>query len=410
MKMSKVATNTFMLYIMSIAKLIFPLLTLPYLTRVLSEDMYGYVSYVKSCMTYIQLFIDFGFILSAVKDIVNANGDKDKIGHIVGDTVIAKLLLAAVSGVAVYGMWLFIDILQMNNLFLILSFIGVATTAFLADFLFRGIEKMHYITYIYLVAKAISIVLTFALVKSDGEVLWIPVLDVLVNVLSAVISLVIIGKLKIKIRISGLRVCLGMIGKSFTYFLSNVATTAFTALNTILIGIYITDLTEVAHWSLCLSIICAIQGLYSPICNGIYPHMIKERSLRFIHKVMGIFMPIVVMGCLLSFCLAKTALLIVGGEKYVEASFLFRCLIPVLLFSFPAQVYGWPTLGAIGKVKEATATTIIAAVAQVIGLVVLIKCNMFTTVALAVLRGGTEALMMFMRMFMTYKNKALFSR
>lgn len=408
MKMSKVATNTFMLYIMSIAKLIFPLLTLPYLTRVLSEDMYGYVSYVKSCMTYVQLFIDFGFILSSVKDIVNANGDKEKIGHIVGDTVVAKLLLAAASGVAVYGMWLFIDILQMNNLFLVLSFIGVATTAFLADFLFRGIEKMHYITYIYLAAKAISIVLTFLLVKGDGEILWIPILDVLVNVLSAVISLAIIGKLKIKIRISGLRVCFGMIRKSFTYFLSNMATTAFTALNTILIGIYITDLTEVAHWSLCLSIISAIQGLYSPICNGIYPHMIKEKSLRFIHKILGIFMPIVVAGCLFSFCLAKTALIIVGGEKYAEASLLFRCMIPILFFSFPAQVYGWPTLGAIGKVKETTATTIIAAVAQVVGLIVLIKCNAFTTIALAVLRGLTEAVLMFMRMFMTYKNRDLF--
>ena len=61
MKNNKVLSNTIMLYIMSIAKLIFPLLTLPYLTRVLSSDAYGFVSYVKSCMVYIQLLVDFGF-------------------------------------------------------------------------------------------------------------------------------------------------------------------------------------------------------------------------------------------------------------------------------------------------------------------------------------------------------------
>ena len=65
-----------MLYIMSIAKLLFPLITLPYLTRILTEETYGFVSYVKSCMVYIQLIVDFGFILSSVKDIVKANGDE----------------------------------------------------------------------------------------------------------------------------------------------------------------------------------------------------------------------------------------------------------------------------------------------------------------------------------------------
>ena len=55
-----------MLYIMNIAKLVFPLITLPYLTRVLSVDCYGVVSYVKATMVYAQLVVDFGFMLSAV--------------------------------------------------------------------------------------------------------------------------------------------------------------------------------------------------------------------------------------------------------------------------------------------------------------------------------------------------------
>lgn len=58
----------------------FPLLTLPYLTRVLSVESYGVVSYVKAVMQYMQLVVDFGFMLSGTKDIVNAKERPRKIG------------------------------------------------------------------------------------------------------------------------------------------------------------------------------------------------------------------------------------------------------------------------------------------------------------------------------------------
>lgn len=409
MKEKKVVGNTIMLYIMTIAKLIFPLLTLPYLTRILTEETYGFVSYVKSCMTYIQLIVDFGFILSSVKDIVKANGDNEKIGIITGNTFLSKFFLSILSGLVLVVMCFTIKILQINILYVILSFVAVASSLFLADFLFRGIEKMQYITIVYVISKGISVVLTFVFVRGDSSLLWIPVLDILTNVVAVVITFFILKYLKIKVKISNIKDCLLMIKDSFFYFLSSVATTAFSALNTLLIGIFITDLTQVAYWSLCLNIVTAIQGLYAPICNGIYPHMIKERDLKFIHKVLAIFMPMVLCGCVLCFFLASTALKVVGGEKYVAASVLFRWMIPILFFSFPAQVYGWPTLGAIGKVKETTLSTVIAAVSQVLGLVVLICVNRFTLINLALLRGGTEFILMTVRMFITYKNRSTFT-
>ena len=61
MKQKNVLKNIIMLYGMSIAKIVFPLLTLPYLTRVLSVESYGVVSYVKAVMQYMQIAVDFGF-------------------------------------------------------------------------------------------------------------------------------------------------------------------------------------------------------------------------------------------------------------------------------------------------------------------------------------------------------------
>lgn len=408
MKTNKLVNNTIMLYIMSVAKLIFPLLTLPYLTRVLSEEAYGFVSYVQSCMTYMQLIIDFGFILSAVKDVVNARGNGEKIGAITGTVFCAKLLLALVAGAALAVMCFAIPLLRVNVGFVALSFAAVALNVFLADFLFRGIEKMHFITVIYVVSKCVSTALTFLLVKNDDSLMLIPMLDIAANFISAAISFAVIIKLKIRVRFSGFKACFAMIKDSFTYFLSSVATTAFSALNTVLIGIYISDLTQVAYWSLCIRIISAIQGLYSPLCNSIYPHMIQKKDLKIIHRALAVFMPIVTAGCAFCFFFAKTALFIVGGEKYVAACSLFRWLVPVLFFSFPAQIYGWPALGAIGKVKQTTASTVVAAALQVAGLFALIAIGKFNVITIAALRGITECALMLVRVVIVYKNKSSF--
>ena len=411
MKKSRVLGNTAMLYVMTVAKLLLPLLTLPYLTRVLSKEGYATVSYVKSCMIYVQLIVDFGFILSSVRDIASAEGNSDEIGRITGNTFLSKLILSAAAGAVLAIMCAFIEVLRRNILFVILSFISVAITVFLADFLFRGIEKMHYVTVIFVTSKSISTALTFALVSSDADILWIPALDIVANASAVLISFLVIKRLQIKIRTSGFLDCLSMIKDSFLYFLSSIATTAFSALNTLIVGIRMgDDLAAVANWSVCLTVISAIQNLYAPICNGIYPHMIKEKSLGFIHKILAIFMPIVTLGCVFSFFMARVALIVVGGEEYADAYPLLRWLIPILFFSFPAQIYGWPTLGAIGKVRETTVSTVIAASVQVAGLLILIITDSFALIPLAILRGGTEAILLGIRMWTVYKNKKEFCR
>ena len=100
-------------------------------------------------------------------------------------------------------------------------------------------------------------------------------------------------------------------------------------------------------------------------------------------------MPIVIGGCIFSFFIAKPALKIIAGEEYVNAFVLFRLLIPILLFSFPGMLYGWTTLGVIGKEKLTTLSTVITAIVQVI-------------------RCFTELLMMIIRISLTYKNRNLF--
>lgn len=393
-----IVKNTIMLYGLSIAKIVFPLITLPYLTRVLTVDSYGIVAYVKSVMQYMQIFVDFGFLLSGTKSIVEVRDKKDELGNVTGNILLARIILSIVAFCCLIIMIFSIPLLRDNWLFAVLSYIPVLLSIFLFDYLFRGIEQMEIITMRFVAMKGLAAVLTFLCVKSDVDIMWIPLLDIAGSLVAIILVLKTIKDFGIKIKIGSLKQAIKRVGESAVYFASNMATTAFGALNTVLIGAFLPK-TQVAHWSVCLQIISAIQTMYNPIIDGIYPDMIKNKNFCLIKKILKVFMPIIFVGSGISFIFAPLALRIVGGIQYVVATDLFRCLIPVLIFSFPAMVLGWPTLGAIGQQNKVTKSTIFTAIFQVIGLAVLILINRFNVLCLALLRSTTEGILLLLRVY-----------
>lgn len=404
---SNVIKNTMMLYGMSIAKIVFPLLTLPYLTRVLSVESYGVVSYVKAVMQYMQLVVDFGFLLSGTKDIVNAKIDHEKLEKEVGDILLARVLLAAAAFVALLGMTAVIPLLRTNIGYTLLAFVTVFLSVFLFDYFFRGIEKMQVITLRFVTMRGIATALTFVFVHSDKDILFVPLLDAVGSLVAVILVFVELKKENIKIHFSGVSTAWKKLKNSFVYFASNMATTAFGALNTLLIGAFL-PATEVAYWSVCMQLIGAVQTMYTPITDGIYPEMIKTKSWKFIKRLLMIFMPIVFAGSAFSIAVAPYVLQIVGGEQYVAATSLFRTLVPVLIFSFPGIVLGWPTLGALDKAAQVTKTTILSAVVQVASLLLLIATGHFTVMWIAIFRCVTEFVLMASRGWYCWKYRKEF--
>lgn len=408
MKNKNIVNNTIMLMIFNIAKIVFPFITLPYLTRILTTDSYGIVAYVKTVMSYMQIFVDFGFVLSATKDIVKCREDKNEMERVIGDTMVARVILGGLGFVVVLILSLALPILRTNILYTMLSYVAVFLSIFLMDFLFRGLERMHVITIRFIVMKIISTIFTFVLIKSDQNLILIPILDIVSTLVAILMVWYEIGKMQLKLKFSGMKKVISTLKDSFVYFLSNVAATSLNALSTIIIGIY-TSPTEVAYWSLCMQIIGSITACYNPISDGIYPEMIKTKNTAIIKKVLKIFMPIVLAGCIFSYFFANIGFMILGGEKYSNAVPVFRLLIPTLFFGFPAIIFGWPTLGAIGKAKETTITTIIAISVYIIYIVGLIVTKSFTITNIAIGRSITEMVLFGTRYWFYRKYKSLFN-
>lgn len=395
----RLTSNIIYLYFLTLAKILFPLLTFPYLTRVLSVETYGMVSYVRATIIYMQIFVEFGFGLSAVKDIARSRNNQKVVGEITGNVIAAKIFLSVLAFIILFILCYQVPILYQNMAYALTSFGVVFLSIFILDFLFRGLEEMQLVSLSYIIMKGISMIFTFVLVYSDDTVLWIPILDLVSSVIAIFFVEYKLRKFSIKIKVTNIVDVWHTLRDSFVYFISNMATTAFGALNTMLIGVYIPDAREIAYWSVAMTLISGAQALYNPITGGIYPQMVKNPSVKILKNVFSIFMPMVVLGCVFTYFFADKIIYIINGPNYERAAFLLKTLIPVLIFSFPAMLIGWPTLGAIDKAESVTKTTIFTSIFQMVGLFVLLKVGIFTLFYIAILRGLTEAVLLFSRCY-----------
>ena len=256
----------------------------------------------------------------------------------------------------------------------------------------------------FVVMRGVATALTFVLIHSDRDVLLIPLLDTLGTLIAALMVLPQLRRLGLHVRLShDRRAAWSMLKDSAVYFASNVASTSFSALNTLLLGIILTT-QEVAYWGVCIQAVAAVQALYTPITDSLYPVMVRERRFSRIVKAVRLFLPLVLAGCAAAYFLADFGIVLMGGQAYAPAARIFRYLIPVLFFSFFALLFGWPTLGAIDCNAETSRSTVYALSFQVLGLLALLWTGCYSLVAVALLRSATEVVLCGIRMLYIRKN------
>ena len=128
-------SNVVWQYGLQIVKYIFPLITLPYLTRVLLPEGYAIYAYVVSFMTFAQTFVDFGFNLSGTKRIAKSETVEEE-NRAIGAVTEARLLLGVATGAVVVVVAWFIPITHSNMLYTMFAFVAEIDKEITSDFLF----------------------------------------------------------------------------------------------------------------------------------------------------------------------------------------------------------------------------------------------------------------------------------
>ena len=397
-KLTQVKKNTFWLAIFQLAKMVFPFLILPILTRRLSVETYGSLTFIKTVMNFLQIFLDFGFMLSATKEIAKIKNDTNKIQQIMADTLLARLLLGGIGFLLIAILSFFFPILGNNFLFTITSYLTVFLSIFLFDFLFRGLEIIHVMTIRFIIMKTISFLLTIFFVRHDHQIILIPLFDILSSVIAIILVAFELQKRSFRLIRPKLKSSIRSLKISLIYFLSDVSATAFNAISTIIIGLVFSS-TEVALFGVSIQIIGAIQALLGQLSSGIYPIMVRQKSRKFIQQIFQKTIPLVFLFTGLIIILLPLVLQVLAGDKYAAAHPIIQILAITIFFSFINTLLGWPTLGVINQQNKVTLSTIISTIFNLVSLILLYLSSNLNLYSVAITRVITEIILFGIRLY-----------
>ncbi len=384
------AKNTFWLYVMQISSYVFPFFTFPYLTRVLGPSNYGIVVFANAAMTYFQMLLEFGFILSATSEISLNRDDSEKVRKITFSVLLAKFVLAILGALILVICLLFVEKFRENSLYFILSYFGTFLTIFLPDFLFRGIEKMSILTYRVLLSKLVYTICIFAFIHKNADFIFVPIATILSNIAAIILTWIeIIKKLKIypvKVKISEI---FNELKNSSVFFLSRIAVSMYQTLNTVLLGFRFPS-AELANYGAANNLVSAGRSLLSPISDSIYPYMVRNKNFRLVKKLILVLEPLIIAGCVLLYFIAPWFIRVFCGKGYENAVPIFRAMLPLIVISLPTYLFGYPLMGALGIIKIANLSVIIGSVFHVTGLFALYFAGFLSFVPVALLTFATE--------------------
>lgn len=356
-------------------RIIIPVLILPYLIKVLGLEMYGVVIFAQTVVFYFMVVINFGFEMSATKQISINRNDKNKLSEIVSSVFTIKAILFILCGLVFVLIISFIP--QMNNYFLlfVLSFFSCLQEIFIPVWFFQGIEKMKYITIIDVISRITFLVLIFIFIHNSNDYLLIPILRFLGIVIAGVVSIYLVFiKEKIKFMIVSKKKLRYYFVDSLPFFYSKYSTVINDRTNTLLLGFFV-GMTSVAYYDFVYKIVGAINSFFGLLIRAIYPHISRTRNLLKIKKIFYFNLILSSLSYLLLCLFSKQIILLLVGENMLSAQPLFY----ILGLSLPLVAIGWSlgdlNLAALGFNKIYSLSSIYSTVLYLIVVGVLYILN-----------------------------------
>lgn len=399
-------SNTMFLYILTFSSQFFSFLTVPYLTRVLGPSVYGKVGIAVAYMAYVQIILDFGFILSATQKVVENRDDTNKLGKILTAVTYVKLTLSGIITMA-FGCFVFMnESMKQDAVFYLLYMISTIANALMPDFFYRGIEKMKIITIRTFIIKGAATLGTFIFIKESVDYWMIPLFVMLGNCVAVFAMFHDMSKTyQVKFQHVSFKFVKSLVKDSALFFISRAASTAYQAVNTIILSFIYGSSPLVGYYTSADKLISLGKTASGPIADSLYPYMIKQKNYRLVKKLMIIFMPIIVVGVGLVFWLAEPICVLLFGAEYADAGNVLRCLLPILLVILPTYILCFPVMVPLGLSKWANMSNVVGMCIQILGLGVLLVTRTLNIYTLCILSSSTEVIVFMFRLIVVLLHK-----
>lgn len=182
------------LSLLQIAGYVFPLITMPYLARVIGVDGFGKIAFASVVVVWFQTIADWGFNLSATRDVAQNKKNKEKVSEIFSNVLWARCFLTLLSGLLLAIIVSIVPYLRENAAIIFVTFLLVPGHILFPDWFFQALEKMKYTTIFNLLIKLLFTVAVFIFIKDKDDYIIQPLLNTIGFLICGVGAMYIILK------------------------------------------------------------------------------------------------------------------------------------------------------------------------------------------------------------------------
>ncbi len=376
-KDSRAVHNAMWLYAMQMFNSVIPLLTLPYITRVLGEAGYGLFSKVFNIVGYLQVIIEYGFGMSGARKAALTK-DQGELNRLFSAFLFVRALLLILCCGAVSMIILTMKIDEMERVCFIAFMLLLIGTVLQQNWLFQGIQKMGYIAIITMVSRLISLVGIFAFVRSSNDIFLYCLLYSVTSFCGGVFGMgIALFKEKVRFTVQGIRSAWAELKDGWYVFTTSLSTKIFNAFGVTFLGLVATN-AEIGVFSAIQKIPSILMLVWSPISQILYPISSQrfgasvDAGKQFVSKCRKYFL-LLFSGIALIIALgAKPIIGLLYGEGYASRFFLVYPLLLWLLLGINNNFWGIQTLLASGHSKEYSKCFQISVAVMVVANIILI--------------------------------------
>lgn len=358
---AKTVINNFAwLSVLQIAGYIFPLISIPYLAKVIGVDGFGKIAFASAVIIWIQTITDWGFNFTATRDVAKNKNDKLMVSEIFSNVLWSRMLLMIISFVVLSILVVLIPLFKDNYLVIFASFLMIPGHICFPDWFFQAVEKMKYITILNLLFKLLFTLSIFLVVKEKDDYLWQPILISLGYVVCGMISMyIILVRWKIELNRFSFAKVMKTIRSSTDVFINNLTPNLYNSFSVMLLGFcggsQANGLLDGGN-----KFVNIATQVQTTLSRAFFPYISrKEDKIGLFARINNICS---ILLCVILFVFAPTIIHLMLSEEFEGSIVILRLLAISLIFTGLSNTYGTNYLIVRHKEKILRNLTLISSV------------------------------------------------
>ena len=348
--------NAFFNVVRNVLRLIFPLITFPYVSRVLMPEGIGKVNFANSIVMYFYTIASLGIGSYGIREAAKIRNDRLSRAKFTKEMLSINMVSTLVSYILLAASLVFVKKFESYRILIIVNSSSIILNTIGFEWLYSALEEYGYITLRSIIFQIISLALTFILVRNSDDVVNYALVSVISNVGSNVCNLIharryLDLKTKVKLEIKK------HLKPIFLLFLSSIAITVFSILDTSMVG-FIKDDVEVGYYTSASKIIRMIRDLFPAISTVMFARVsyyVGTKETQKIKEVTGqifnLFYALSIPICMGFILLMKPILLLMCGSEFLPAVAVGQVLAPLVILSSISGYLSGAVLISFGREK-----------------------------------------------------------